>query len=364
MKTTFRNLALSGLVIGIYGLGVQPASAMEVIGKKLEIYGKANISLDFSDNDRLPPNDQSDMSLSSNSSRLGFRGQVPLAGQSIEGVYQVEQEIAIDQGNGASLASRNTFAGLKVDGVGKFIVGYFDTPFKSVAGKWSLMGDSVADRRKILGAGAINGNKMNNRAHNALMYSQNFSGLKVRLLYSTDGKNTSGSAIDDNKNQSMYSASLAYKLSHLHLAGAYEKWKDLGSSYGETRGYRLAARWKTGGYSVGAIYEDISTSGTAKDLDRSAWGVNGSFRLGKVDLRAEYLVANDYQGVSNSGASAASVGAFGKFSKPVGWYVVYTQTANDDNAKYQGVDGGHGDEVKTDYGRTPSSFSAGVIVKF
>ncbi|RMG49739.1 MAG: porin [Gammaproteobacteria bacterium] len=364
MKTSIRTMALSGLVLGIYGLSAQPASAMEVIGKKLEIYGKANISLDFSDNDRLSPNDQSDMSLSSNSSRLGFKGQVPLAGKSIEGVYQVEQEIAIDRGNGASLASRNTFAGLKVANAGKFIVGYFDTPFKSVAGKWSLMGDSVADRRKILGAGALNGNKMNNRAHNAIMYMNKFGGLGVKLLYSTDGKDSNSGGIDDNKNKSMYSGSLSYKISHLHLAGAYEKWKDLGSSYGETTGYRLAARWKASAYSVGAIYEDISTDGTANDLDRSAWGLNGSFRVGKVDLRAEYLVADDYEGVSDSGATAASIGAFGKFSKPVGWYVVYTQTANDDNAKYQGVDGGHGDEVKTDLGRTPTSFSAGIIVKF
>lgn len=43
---------------------------------------------------------------------------------------------------------------------------------------------------------------------------------------------------------------------------------------------------------------------------------------------------------------------------------MYTQTDNDDNANYQGVDGGHGDEVRTDLGGSPSAFSLGLVFKF
>ncbi|MCW8829128.1 MAG: hypothetical protein OQK94_08740 [Gammaproteobacteria bacterium] len=39
-------------------------------------------------------------------------------------------------------------------------------------------------------------------------------------------------------------------------------------------------------------------------------------------------------------------------------------TDNDDNAEYQGIDGGHGDELETELGGTPSSLSVGAIYKF
>jgi len=45
-------------------------------------------------------------------------------------------------------------------------------------------------------------------------------------------------------------------------------------------------------------------------------------------------------------------------------YLAYAATSNDTNAKFQAVDGGHGDEVKTVWGGSPSSFSAAPVYKF
>ena len=360
MKIRTLSLGLSAILLA--GLAARPAAAVEVLGKKLEIYAKANISLDASDNDRSGGNLQNDLSLSSNSSRVGFKGVLP-AGSGMEAVYQVEQEVGFDSGSG-NFATRNTFVGLQ-GGFGRIIFGHHDTPFKTAAAKWGLFGDTVGDRRKILGASALHGNKLNNRAKNAVMYTNGIGDLRFDLMYSPDGKDSAKGAIDNN-NKAMYSFDAVYQTGPVKLAAAYVKWDDLSSTFGSVKGWRAYARYHFGRFMVGGIYEDVNVDSATKDpsLDRSAWGLNGSVALpGDLSLRAEYLRADDYAGVANSGANAYTLGLFGKFNKTVHWYAAYTTTRNDANAQYQGVDGGHGDEVKTDLGRNPTSFSLGLVVK-
>ncbi|MCW9032382.1 MAG: porin, partial [Gammaproteobacteria bacterium] len=102
------------------------AHAVEVAGKKLEVYGKFHLSVDSSDTDGLVTTDG--LSISSNSSRLGFKGELPAGDMKV--VYQLESELFMDEAGG-KLANRNTYAGLKGN-FGKVIVGNYDTPFKTV----------------------------------------------------------------------------------------------------------------------------------------------------------------------------------------------------------------------------------------
>jgi predicted porin len=333
------------------------ASAYEIFGKKLEVYGKAHISVDASKDDKA--DETSETSISSNSTRLGFKGKHEI-NDNLAIVYKIEQEILFDQGEG-TFASRNAYLGVK-GGFGTVLAGKHDTPFKDVGSKWGMFGDTVADRRAILGAFDGKGNKMNQRANNSIMYIGKFGKpLEFRAMYSTDGLDSSGGAIDA-EDENLFSTSLVYKTKKLRLGVAYEDWDNLDGN-GQVDGWRAAGTYDFGKVKAGLIYE--STNSDNSLFDRNVWGVNGAFKIAKgTTLKAQYLVADDHDGESDSGANIASIGLFNKLDKQTTIYAAYTRTDNDSNAKFQGVDGGHGDEVKTDDGGTPSALSAGLIFKF
>lgn len=350
--------------LAVAGVLAVPASAnaYEILGKKLEVYGKVHMSVDASNNDRAAPNNQKDFSVSSNSSRLGFKGQYDMQ-NGMAALYQIEQEVNLDSG-GDTFATRNSFIGLK-GSFGTVLAGIHDTPFKDVAGKWDMFGDTIGDRRAILGAGATLGNKMNQRGKNALMYKNKFGDLELRAMYSSDAADSAPGALDNNNND-MGSIAVFYHNGPLFLAAGYEKWSNLDGSLGKAKGWRAAGGYKFGQAKLGVVYESIKTDDPAAvSLDRKAWGINGSFNVTKATaIKAQYMRAGDYKGVSNSGASVATLGVFNKIDKYNAVYAAYTRTSNDANAKYQGVDGGHHDEVKTDLGGSPSAFSVGYVFKF
>lgn len=78
----------------------------------------------------------------------------------------------------------------------------------------------------------------------------------------------------------------------------------------------------------------------------------------------QYMVADDYKGQADSGATQLALGIFNKLDKVTQIYAVYTNTDNDANAEYQGIDGGHGDELTTGLGGSPSALSVGIVYKF
>lgn len=341
-------------------------NAVEVAGDKLEIYGKVHASIDYSNNDKTSPDDVSGISLSSNSSRIGFKGKDQLE-NGLGLFWKIESTIEFDQGSG-SLATRNAYAGIK-GGFGSLLFGHHDTPFKTVGSKWGVFGDTVADRRAVLGASATVGNKMNQRGKNALMYMNKFGAVEMELMYSSDGEDANPGA-QDNSDNDMKSVALMYDQGSLFLAVGYESWSNLDTDKNvpvatteAIKGARVAAKYKIGAARLGAIYESI-TSDDALHMDRKVMGVNAELKAGQSTYKAQYLLADDYKDVKDSGATMMSVGVFNKLDSNTDIYAIYTVTKNDDNAKFQGVDGGHGDEVKTELGGSPTALSVGLTHKF
>ena len=373
--------ALSLAIASALALPVASQAAEEAENKALEIYGKIHVSVDYSDPDTKDPftadaeqTDKAGLSMSSNSSRIGFKGVIP-ATDSINATYQIEQEVILDEASG-SLATRNSYAGLEFKNVGEFRLGYHDTPLKTVNAKWDMFGDTVGDSRKIIGAGSSSGNKLNQRAKNMLMYDGKFGGLNLQAMYSTDPTDSNSGGFDNADDNSMYGAGVFFKQEGLFLALAYEKWDNLDgknpdanpTSRGETKAVRAAASYKFGMFQVGAIYEDISAednNGDDTDLARAAWGLNAAWSINSDnDLRIQWNAADENDAQDDTDANAYSIGWFSKLNKATSFYLAYTTTLNEDNAKFQGVDGGHGDEVKTDTGGEPYSVSAGWVFKF
>lgn len=353
-----KNIIIAATVAGIL-LPASSAFAAQILGDKLEIYGKAHLSIDSSDRDD-PSVTNDGVGVSSNSSRLGFKGVLP-AGD-FKFIYQVESEIRFDEGaSGSTLAGRNTYAGLR-GGFGQIILGQYDTPFKTVASKWGLFGDSVGERRAILGASYSDGNQLNERAKNAIMYTYKNKALRLDVMYANDPeKGTSGAT--DNIDKNMLSVGLRYKSGPLWLGIASESWEGQ-SKAGNVDALRVGAKYKFGSVQLGAFYETIDSDNKAQ-WKRDATGLNAKFKISKkTDIRAQYLVVDDADGTTDTGATKISFGIFHKLDKKAQVYIAYGATDNDANAKFQAVDGGHGDEVKTVNGGNPSALSLGLIYKF
>jgi len=299
------------------------------------------------------------MSVSSNSSRIGFKGRLPLE-NGMKVIWQAEQEVRWDDGSEGNFADRNSYLGL-ASGAHSLRAGVYDTPFKTVASKWGLFGDSVGERRAMLGAGYSDGNQLNQRPNNTVMYQFQNDALKIQAMYAVDPENQSG-AVDDN-DTTMSGAGLWWKHNKLKLSAAYEDWKKH-SKMDDGSALRVAAVYGLGEHQLGAIYEDIS-SDTVDQWKRNAYGVNWKWKFtGHTDLRAQYIVVDDAENSIDTGATKIGLGVFHKLDKKVEVYAAYGATDNDAGAKFQAVDGGHGDEVKTTFGGNPDSASLGIVYKF
>lgn len=334
------------------------AGAIEVAGEKLEIYGKLHASIDRSDQDDPAVNNDG-MSISSNSSRIGFKGNLPLE-NGMKVIWQAEQEVRWDDGSKGNFADRNSYVGLS-SGIHSIRAGVYDTPFKTVASKWGLFGDSVGERRAVLGASYKDGNQLNERPNNSVMYQLQNDLLKVQAMYAVDPEGKSG-AVDDN-DKSMFGAGVWWKLDKLKLSAAYEDWK-MHSKMKDGSALRVAATYGIGDHQLGAIYEDID-SDTEVQWKRSSYGVNWKWKFADhTDFRAQYIVVDDAENEPDTGADKIGLGVFHKLDKKAEVYVAYAATDNDAGARFQAVDGGHGDEVKTVNGGKPSAFSLGLVYKF
>jgi len=346
------------------------AQAVEVAGDALNIYGKLHLSADVSDTDGLVAG--SDASISSNSSRLGFKGKHDTK-KGVAVVWQLESEIRPDSSNETdkketiAIASRNSYVGLK-GSFGTVVFGHHDTPYKTVGSKWGIFGDSVGERRAILGASATDNNKLNQRGKNAVLYMNKFGNVEFQAMYAADALDSSTGAVDNNDND-MTSVAIMYKEGPLSLAVAQESWSNLtvnsSDPASEIDGLRVSASYKFADAKVGAIYETTDgTAGVSDQWTRDVMGFNAAYKVDSTTYKLQYLQADDYEGQADSGATKTSVGVFNKLDKQTEVYLAYAVTDNDINAKFQAVDGGHGDEVKTVNGGSPSSLSAGLVYKF
>jgi predicted porin len=135
------------------------------------VYGVANVSADSVDNGATAGAVRKSK-ISSNTSRLGFKGSEDL-GDGLSAIWQVESLIQIDNsGAGNGLATRNTFAGLSSTSVGTVIMGRHDTPYKIATRAYDVFGDGIADNRSLMGgvAGKSAGASFDGRQADVIAY--------------------------------------------------------------------------------------------------------------------------------------------------------------------------------------------------
>ncbi len=308
----------------------------------LEIYGRANLSVDILDDGAS----YSATNLSSNASRLGFRGSKKFG--NLSGIWQIEQQIEVNLDNKASsetnrFASRDTFAGLRGD-FGTVRVGKFDTPFKVARGPFNLFGDEMGDMRNLTRVG---GAKFDERLNNMLEYQTPvMNGFQAKIAHSFhSGVSAEPDSTGGEKKQDATSLSLGYKAGNLDAIVAYETYgadNSIGSVksgtttttiYGKRDATRAALAYKLSPeLSVMGFYQTADAKSGAINDSADVTGVGARYMLSKqVALKAHYM---DLKGdKANTDAKMYAIGADYLYDKGLSFYVTYASLDNDSGSK-------------------------------
>ncbi|CAK0772292.1 Outer membrane protein (Porin) [Gammaproteobacteria bacterium] len=369
---------------------------------EVTVYGQMHMSLDYTNSGRTAvtyvpgtktAERKSNLDVSSNSSRLGFKGSEDL-GSGLKAVWQVESTVAVDEATGAgnALGGRNTFLGL-AGGFGTVLMGKHDTPFKMLGRSLDPFGDTIADNRQLLGNtskyAGLSGVGFDLRAPNVVAYiTPNFSGFGAVLAYvSGVTANTLGA---DENTLSAVSMNATYTNGPIYAGLAYERHglKEVGTQTATVQAkdptaWRLGGSYTFGPAKVGAMYEQLknvnlaAATAAATDTKRTGATLFGTYSFGMETVKLAYTMANKWKvgGVEAPGSDASllALGMDHNFSKRTTAYAQYTKLTNKDGtgvakvgaAGYSlGGGGGYGDAITGVAGDDPSSISVGMIHKF
>ncbi len=337
------------------------------------VYGVAHISVDALDNDGpgvgslgMPVEEQDGAFVSSNESRIGFKGSEGLVG-GFKTLWQIETQINLDEGGngegGTKLANRNSFVGLQ-GGWGALLAGRHDTPFKIVGRKVDLFDEQIGDSRNILSNRGVNATAttpgsvgFDERPGNVVAYvSPSLASLQGMLLYSVE---------EGRDNGNLASVNLTYGNGPIWAGAAYETHgKALVAGGKEENGWRLGAGYSVGALKVTGLYQQLNDLGGVSGADRASWGVGGALSFGKNAVKAQWYSTDDLNAVPHSGANMWVAGLDHNFSRRTTGYIAYARTDNDSASAFSMAGGGHGDNIAPPVGGDPSGYSLGLIHRF
>lgn len=310
------------IALAVAGSFAAPAFAAT---SNVDVYGKLHLSVNYFDDQ---PSAISDFGISSNASRIGFKGTEDLGG-GLAAIWQIESTVDMDEGRG-NFATRNTFIGLK-GGFGTALIGRHDTPLKSIGRTLDLFGDTMADSRNVMVDN-------NGRPDNVLMYtSPNFSGLNFAALYSTGSADATAS---EPKDTDFTSLSATYKNGPLYLGLGYENGDGLSTTI--DKAWRLGAGYTMGAIKLVAQYD--KNDAISGNPDSDAWLVGAAYTMGNIVLKANYM-ERDIDNTSND-PQQWTIGADYNLSKRTSVYAQYA------NGEYITVGGGAGASDRVGSGST------------
>ncbi|MDR2195969.1 MAG: porin [Gallionellaceae bacterium] len=351
------------------------------------IYGRVDMAYTSTDSGSSAGADGNRTSqVSSQATRLGFKGEEKI-GDSLSLVWQIETQINLDDEAGNTLASRNSFLGLKSAGMGTVLLGRHDTPYKLATRGLDLFADSIADNRTLMGGGAgrAAAGLHDARPDNIVAWlSPDWSGFGIRLGYvaggefATLGTDVEGRAI---------SADLSYKSGPFNAALAYQTIK-YGScatgvcTFTNPLAGEKAAAWKLGaGYKIGlsedsniqlnGVYERTSDSLSVTGDDnfgRTNYYLAGAYNFGNNAIKLAYTRAGNQAGAGalDYAARQWAIGYDHALSKRTKLYAIYTKVSNSDDAAYLIATSGStaGGFALPGAGADPSALSIGVRHEF
>lgn len=338
------------------------------IHEPLEVYGALRLSVDYSDADVSadeadadPLLSDGDLSVSSNTSMIGFRGEIPLDDRYMF-LWQYEQQVDIDDDDpGDVWTTRDSFLGLESP-AGTFLVGQINTPFKNMGVQYlGYFNTTIADTHAILGAAANgSGARLDLLGANSLNWKIKKGDVSMALQYAADQAGSIKS-VDDNDRAS-YSGWLRWQPGPLDMNAAFINYQDFFGT-GDLNAYRGSVRYRLGSMMISGLYENVQPENFAS-LDREAYGLQLFYTLvPRWTLAAQWNHAEESE-AGDDEADQYSLGVFHALSDSILLHAMATTTENGENASYKGVDYAHGDKLATLANRDPWSVSLGAQLKF
>ena len=285
----FKAIFLSALVL----ISMSAISAPKV-------YGKLNIALNNDGSDGV---NEKEIDLISNSSRLGFKGQLEMQ-DGLVGLYQIEYQIdpvdghARDEVRGengeievtdSTFTQRNSYVGLK-GSFGTLKLGKHDTPLKKASLKVDLFNDLKGDIKNITDG--------ENRITSFLGYDSPVFGGGVSISVSlSKGKDDGVLGTDlDGEFGTNLSASLKYDIEVIQFVIATEKASIKGFDHN-----RLGMMIPAGPVTIGLIHTTTeSTVGNSVDYDATTISIAGKVADGNGRVKFQYGTSDKSAGLTQT----------------------------------------------------------------
>ena len=264
------------------------------------VYGKLNIALNYDGSDGV---NEKEIDLISNSSRLGFKGQLEMQ-DGLVGLYQIEYQIdpvdgyARDEVRGengeikvtdSTFTQRNSYVGLK-GSFGTLKLGKHDTPLKKASLKVDLFNDLKGDIKNITDG--------ENRITSFLGYDSPVFGGGVSISVSlSKGKDDGVVGTDlDGEFGTNLSASLKYDIEVIQFVIATEKASIKGFDHN-----RLGMMIPAGPVTIGLIHTTTeSTVGNSVDYDATTISIAGKVADGNGRVKFQYGTSDKSSGLSQT----------------------------------------------------------------
>jgi predicted porin len=384
MKGFVAGLAIA-VVSSIGSLALAAEGDAPTVKGTIEVYGRAQASYDMIDTGATGTADETLHKISTNGSRLGFKGTEDL-GDGLNAVFQVELGINLDGTTTSVVTSiptttaspagttgidkityRNTFVGLRHQAAGTLLLGIYDTPYKTSTGRLDPFADTMADYNTVIGN--VNGlSNFDLRTKDTVAYlSPSWAGISVGLSRSVTGSEASNGT---SGNSNLTSASVAYDVKPVYVTVAYEIHKNgyitnWDSDAYKNTGLKVGAGIAFGKTKINTVYEKLDDDRPNSEKTRDAVYVSASQAFGKETIKIAYAVADDGDNpATKTGATMMAIGLDHAFSKSTTVYAVYAMTKNDDNATYGLGVGGPGGTFVPSAGNDPSVVSFGINYVF
>lgn len=370
---------------------LMPAAAMA----EVTVYGRGHLSIDANSGnagETATTGTKNGLSLTSNSSRLGFKGAEDLS-NGMKAVFQLETEVAAQGSDGGTSlfgGQRDTYLGVAGD-FGTVIAGRLP-----LANQWAydanFFGDKVGDAANFTGGG-FGGNGLlgvPGRVSRAAAYvSPSLGGVTVLAAYVPNTQQSLGAGQNALNKQASYTLRASYdsngifaaaNVANIGVAGVNLNTSGTGPALTAGKDGKVSITSLAGGYDFGVakvraqwLQSKADAAAAGAEVKQTVIAVGGQFKLSENDsISAQFAKAGDISigtTQANTGATLMAVGFDHVMSKDTTVYAAYAKVSNKDNAQFSATGYGHGGVGAPGFetsgkAASPSAFSVGLIRNF
>lgn len=353
-------------------LAVAAAFAPALALAEVTVYGQAHVSMDSHSGNggTTATGTQDGMQITSNSSRLGFKGATELS-NGMKALFQYEASVAAGTTGGSIFdGTRDTFVGLG-GGFGTILVGRLP-----LTNQYLYDVNFFADQVGDVGNLAVVGNIVGGRVSRALAYAApSMGGVSVLVAFVPNTQESVGTGQAVANKQSSFTLRGSYSGGPISAALSYQSIGVAGVAAGLLQDAKLTVTSVSATYDFGMGKAGVQYTGNGANSAANNGGASttqntitagASFKLSDAGaVKAQITKTASSTSTAKDGATMIAVGYDHSMDKSTTVYAALAKVTNDTNASFSASGWGHGGvggPAVAD--KDPSAVSVGVVYKF